>query len=85
MERLPEFDIRCEGHGWSGEEIERKRRHPMMPEDMELIDGRMFGADEYRLVALGFLLENVGADAAVRLGEPEVWREAIRALPDEPE
>ena len=30
---------------------------------------------------LGLLLENVGADAAVHLGDPEVWREAVAALP----
>jgi hypothetical protein len=29
---------------------------------------------------LGLLLENVGVDAAVRLGKPEVWRAAIRDL-----
>jgi hypothetical protein len=26
---------------------------------------------------LGLLLENVGVDAAVRLGDPQVWREAV--------
>ncbi len=84
MERLPEFDIRREGRGWPGEEMDRRWRHPTMPEDMELIDGRMFGTDEYRLMVLGCLLENVGVDAAVRMGNPEVWREAVRSLPDAP-
>ena len=29
---------------------------------------------------LALLLENVGVDQAVRLGDPEVWREAVREL-----
>jgi hypothetical protein len=29
---------------------------------------------------LGLLLENVGADRAVRLGDPSVWRSAVEAL-----
>jgi hypothetical protein len=33
-----------------------------------------------RLTLLGLLLENVGADQAVRLGNPEVWRAAVRDL-----
>lgn len=33
-----------------------------------------------RLTLLALLLENVGVDQAVRLGDPEVWREAVREL-----
>ena len=29
---------------------------------------------------LGWMLEQLGIDAAVRLGDPEVWREALEAL-----
>jgi hypothetical protein len=29
------------------------------------------------------LLENMGANAAVRMGEPQVWREGAAALPRE--
>ena len=36
------------------------------------------------LMMLGMLLENLGADAAVRLGNPEIWREAVATLPQEP-
>ena len=32
---------------------------------------------EERLQMLGLLLENVGVDAAVRLGDPQVWRDAV--------
>ena len=42
--------------------------------------GKLFWSDEERLLLLGLLLENVGADAAVRIGDPAVWREAVAAL-----
>jgi hypothetical protein len=29
---------------------------------------------------MGLLLENVGVDRVVRLGDPEVWRAAVREL-----
>ncbi len=43
--------------------------------------GKLFLTDEERLTMLGLLIENVGVDAAVRLGDPEVWRHAVAALP----
>ncbi len=43
--------------------------------------GKLFLTDEERLTMLGLLIENVGVDAAVRLGDPEVWRQAVAALP----
>jgi hypothetical protein len=42
--------------------------------------GKLFFSDAERVTLLGLLLENVWADRAVRLGDPEVWREASRAL-----
>ena len=42
--------------------------------------GRLFWDDEQRLLLLGLLLENCGVDAAVRLGDPEVWRAAVAEL-----
>jgi hypothetical protein len=38
--------------------------------------------DEERLTMLALLLENVGADKAVRLGRPAIWRAAVAALDD---
>jgi len=29
---------------------------------------------------LGLLLENVGVNAAVRLGDPQMWRDAVAEL-----
>ena len=37
----------------------------------------MFWTDEQRLNMLALLLENVGMDAAVRLGDPALWKQAI--------
>ena len=39
-----------------------------------------FWDETQRLTLLALLLENVGVDRVVRLGDPEVWREAIRDL-----
>lgn len=72
------FDIRREGYPWPQESA--RERYYMAPEKIELIAGKMFWNDEERLRVLGLLLENVGADAAVRLGDPEVWRAAVRGL-----
>lgn len=72
------WDIRREGRSWTaGEALERFGR---TPEKIEMIDGRLFWDDEQRLEMLGLLLENVGAEAAVRLGNAAVWREAVAHL-----
>ena len=72
------WDIRRAGRAWRG--AEAMQRYELTPEKMELIDGKLFWTDEARLTMLALLLENVGVDAAVRLGDPQVWREALAAL-----
>ena len=57
-------------------------RYEMTPEKMELIDGKLFWSDEERLTMLALLLENVGVNQAVRIGNPAVWRAAVANLPD---
>jgi hypothetical protein len=52
----------------------------LTPEKLEMIRGKLLRDDEDRIKLLGLLLENVGADQAVRLGNPQVWRDAIDAL-----
>lgn len=59
------------------EALERWER---TPEKFEMFDGRLFGSEEERLMLLGLLLENVGADRAVQLGDPEVWKRAVSKL-----
>lgn len=74
------FDVNIQraGRSWSGPEaLERFSR---TPRKIEMIDGRLFYSDEQRLAMLALLLENLGADAAVRLGDPAVWRAAVADL-----
>lgn len=72
------WDIRREGRAWTSEEF--MQRWEMTPEKIEATDGKLFWDDEQRIAMLGLLLENVGADAAVRLGDPRVWRKAVATL-----
>lgn len=72
------WDIRREGRAWSKEEV--LPRYELTPGKMELIHGKLFWSEEDRLLLLGLLLENVGADKAVRLGDPAVWRAAVADL-----
>lgn len=76
------FDIRREGRRWTSEEIESKWRqaHATVPEKLELIEGKVFLGDEQRITMLGWMLEQLGADVAVRMGDPEVWREAVEDM-----
>jgi hypothetical protein len=73
-----QWDIRRKGRAWQGEEV--WARYELAPEKIELIHGKLFWNDEQRLRMLGLLLEQMGADAAVRLGEPQVWRDAVADL-----
>lgn len=72
------WDIRRSGRAWSGDEA--MARFALTPEKFEMWKGRLFWSKTDRVVLLGLLLENVGVDAALRLGDIEVWREAIREL-----
>ena len=70
-------DIQRKGYGWSGGE--GVRRLQLVP-SVEMCGGKLFCSDEARHYVLKLLLENVGADQVVRLGYPNVWREAIASL-----
>jgi hypothetical protein len=72
------WDIRRQGRAWTRDEWEARRE--LTPEKIELSRGKLFWTDEDRLAMIALLLENVGVDQAVRLGNPAVWREAIAAL-----
>lgn len=76
----PVWDIRRKGRAWAGGEA--LPRYELTPEKIEMIGGKLFWTDEERLTMLGLLLENIGMDAAVRLGDPWLWRQAIANLPD---
>ncbi len=70
----PPWDIRREGRAWSADEY--RERKELLPEKLEVYDGRLLWMPEERLGLLGLLLENVGADEVVRFGEPGVWLRA---------
>ncbi len=66
------------GRRWVGNEL--RERVDLLPEKFEVIDGELLWSDEERLAMLGVILEQVGADQAVRLGDPAVWRAAVASL-----
>jgi len=72
------WDIRRVGRAWTGDE--RMQRYALTPEKLEMVRGKLLWSDEERLRLLGLLLENVGIDRAIRLGDPNVWREAVAHL-----
>ena len=76
----PQWDIRREGRRWSTDEM--MERLEAAPEKLEVTEGKLYWDDEERLTMLAMLLENVGIDAAVRLGDPQLWRDAIAELDD---
>ena len=76
--RDSEWDIRREGRAWARDEA--MQRYQLTPEKMEMIEGKLLWEEDGRIKLLGLLLENVGVDRAVRLGNPDVWRAAVRSL-----
>jgi hypothetical protein len=56
------------------------QRYELTPEKLEMIRGKLLWSQKDRVNLLGLLLENVGADRAVRLGNAQVWRDAVAQL-----
>jgi hypothetical protein len=79
MMKRPNWDIRNKGRAWKGDEA--WERYQLTPEKIELIDGKLLWSRKDREALLGLLLENVGADRTVQLGDPDVWRAAVAKLP----
>jgi hypothetical protein len=77
------WDIRRAGRSWNREEWPSRRE--LCPEKIEMIHLKLFWSDEERIAMLGLLLENLGVDRVVQLGDPKVWRDAIAALEDSPQ
>jgi hypothetical protein len=72
------WDIRREGRAWTAEEF-TVRANRLIGLDFEISGGKLFWSEETRQLILGMLLENVGMDATVRLGDLAAWKEAIAA------
>jgi hypothetical protein len=45
-----------------------------------MVEGKLLSTEQDRETLLALLLENIGADRAVRLGDPGVWRAAVAKL-----
>lgn len=56
------------------------QRYELTPEKLEMVRGKVLWSDEERVTLLGLLLKNVGADRVVRLGNAQVWRDAVAGL-----
>lgn len=72
-----EWKIEREGRVWSHEEFER--RIYQAPEKIEYTGG-IFTYEDERLTVLAMLLENLGIDRAVQLGNLQDWKAAIAEL-----
>ena len=72
-----EWDIRREGRVWGHDEF--NRRIEQAPEKIEYTGG-IFTYEDERLTVLAMLLENLGIDKAVQLGNLEDWKTAIAEL-----
>jgi hypothetical protein len=72
-----EWKIGREGREWRGEEFDK--RIYQAPEKIEF-KGGIFIYEYERLTVLAMLLENLGIDKAVRLGNPKDWKEAVAQL-----
>ena len=79
---LEDFDpanwkIEREGREWKGEEFDK--RIYQAPEKIEYVGG-IFINERQRLTVLAMLLENLGIDKAVQLGNLQDWKAAIAEL-----
>jgi hypothetical protein len=78
--RNRDWKIGRRGRSWSPKEF--RQRIDLRPEKLEIWKYRLLWTDGQRVNLVGLLLENLGADRIVRLGDPEVWRAAVAGLDD---
>lgn len=72
------WDIRREGRAWVG--AENPPRWLLLPEKIEVMGGELVTSGTEPIALLALLLEQVGIDQALCLGDPQRWREAIAEL-----
>ena len=78
-DRPPEpgtFEIGLEGRLWNVHRFHAL--DDVLPEKMELIEGKLFWSERERLGMLAAMLEQVGLVEAVKLAPKELWLEALR-------
>ena len=74
---INDWDIGRKGKQWTHEKFER--RCYQAPEKIEFVGG-IFTDEEERMTVLAMLLENLGIDKAVQLGDLTDWKAAIADL-----
>lgn len=72
------FDIGLEGRRWNVTRFHEL--DDVLPEKMELIEGRLFWGERYRLGMLAAMLEQVGLAKAVTLAPKDLWLQALAQL-----
>ena len=72
------FDIGVEGRRWTVHRFHEL--DDVLPEKMELIDGKLFWIERERMGMLGAMLEQVGLAKAVTLAPKELWLQALEQL-----
>lgn len=65
------------GRAWNPEEQARRRDQLPPGVSIEIHDGKLLATDPDRRLLAGMLLENLGIDEVIRLGNPETWLEAL--------
>ena len=71
------WDIRRESRAWDKPEIEIKYFRCLQEIKEEMTEGNLYWCDATRMVMLGPRLENLGIDKAIRLGDLELWEQAL--------
>lgn len=72
------YNVTLEGRPWVGTEADE--RSAELPVTLQFVEGRFHASEGDWLAMLAALLEQCGAAAAVRIGDPAVWREAVRVV-----
>lgn len=66
-----------QGRSWSADEMVAKL--DLLPAKLEALGGKVCLTVEQRLVLLAALIENIGTDIVVALGDLDIWRASIAA------
>lgn len=80
LEGAPELQIGLDGRRWTVDDF--YARDSILPEKMELIDGKLFWSRRERLGMLACMLEQVGLREAVKLAPKALWLEALKEVED---
>lgn len=75
--QIKDWDIGRQSRKWTGTEGLAKLAR--LPGRLELLHGKLCFSDEERWTLLAGLLENMGLDEVVQLGDVEDWQQAIAA------